>query len=208
MEYILISESKLKITLESEDLRGLECPVAELDYADPEAKRLLGDILGYAKDELGFDTAGHRVLMQLFPSKDGGCEIFVTRLGRLSEGEGESAENAHGVPSQKRERPRGKRRRAFRFERLSYLVDACKRLCELCPTPSADVYVNSEKEWFLILTLSESDYAEALDMLPVNELSFLCEYGTPEDARALSLYLGEYGVPVCRTNAAELLSRL
>jgi negative regulator of genetic competence, sporulation and motility len=47
-----------------------------------------------------------------------------------------------------------------------------------------------------------------MDMLPVNELSFISEYGSPEDARALSLYLGEYGMAVCRTNAIETLSKL
>ena len=68
MEYVMINESKLKVMLEESDLEGLELSSEELDYANPEAKQLFGDILGYAKEELGFDTSGYRVLLQLYPS--------------------------------------------------------------------------------------------------------------------------------------------
>lgn len=207
MEYILINESKLKVTLEGSDLEELELSADELDYADPEAKRLFGDILSYAKEEFGFDTSGHRVLLQLYPSKDGGCEIFITRLSKFSESDSKNGEN-HAFTTPRRETSKRKRRRAFRFERLSHLVGACKRLSELHPTPCAEVYVNEAREWFLLLSLQDSEGAEALDMLPINELSFLHEYGSAEDVKALSLYLGEYGKPIAKTDAIKLISKL
>ena len=62
--------------------------------------------------------------------------------------------------------------------------------------------------WFLILSYSDEEYSEILDMLPVSELSFISEYGSPEDTRSLSLYLGEYGREICSSGAIETLSRL
>ena len=208
MEYILINESKLKVTLEESDLDELDLSTEELDYANPEAKQFFGDILGYAKEELGFDTSGHRVLLQLYPSKDGGCEIFITRLGKL-DGQSEKKESDKRIKDLTKERKKeSRRRKAFKFEKLSHLVEACKRLCEIQPDVSGEIFSDPEGKWFLLLYICENDYSEVLDMLPVNELSFLCEYGSAEDLRSLSLYLGEYGVPIAAKNPIEAISRL
>ena len=208
MEYVMINESKLKVMLEESDLSRLELSSEELDYANPEAKQLFGDILGYAKEELGFDTSGYRVLLQLYPSKDGGCEIFITRLGKLEEAEvPKSKENSAKEKTRKPQR-RNKKRKAFRFEHLSHLVGACRRLAESGSSPHSEVFTDLDGDWFLILSYEDDEYSEVMDMLPVNELSFISEYGSPEDTRALSLYLGEYGRAICTSDAIETLSKL
>ncbi len=208
MEYVMINESKLKVMLEESDLAGLELSSEELDYANPEAKQLFGDILGYAKDELGFDTSGYRVLLQLYPSKDGGCEIFITRLGKLEDTSEPKSRDSCAKEASLKPRRKSKRRKAFRFECLSHLVGACKRLAESGSLPQSEAFRDLGGEWFLILSYGDDEYSEVMDMLPVNELSFISEYGSPEDTRALSLYLGEYGRVVCQTNAIETLSKL
>lgn len=208
MEYVMINESKLKVMLEESDLEGLELSSEELDYANPEAKKLFGDILGYAREELGFDTSGYRVLLQLYPSRDGGCEIFITRLGRLEESETPKDQENSARKEAQRSKRRAKRRKAFRFERLEDLVSACKRLAENGSSPQSEAFTDLEGEWFLILSYSDEEYSEILDMLPVSELSFISEYGSPEEARSLSLYLGEYGREICSSGAIETLSRL
>lgn len=208
MEYILINESKMKVMLEERELEELELSAEELDYANPDAKELFGNILGYAKEEFGFDTSGHRILLQLYPSRDGGCEIFITRLGKL-EGNAPSEEKTkEGEKKDKKPRSNRKRRRAFRFERLAHLVSVCKRLSESGAPPLSEAFTDVNGEWFLLLSYEEGEYPSALDMIPVNELSFISEYGSAEDARALLLYLGEYGRTVCPSNAVERLSRL
>lgn len=208
MEYVMINESKLKVMLEESDLVGLDLSSEELDYANPEAKQLFGDILGYAREELGFDTSGYRVLLQLYPSRDGGCEIFITRLGKLEEADAPKGKESDAKETSQKPRKKAKRRKAFRFESLSHLVGACKRLSESGANPHSEAFTDLLGEWFLILSYGDDEYSEVLDMLPVSELSFISEYGTPEDARALSLYLGEYGRAVCTSDAIETLSRL
>ena len=206
MEYILINESKMKVMLEESDLADMDISACELDYANPEAKELFGNILGYAKDEFGFDTSGHRVLLQLYPSKDGGCEIFITRLGKLEESD--SAKSRSAEEKERKPLKKSKRRRAFRFERLSDLVNVCKRLRESGLSPQSEAFTDINGEWFLFLSYKDDEYSQVLDMIPVNELSFIYEYGSSEDAKALALYLGEYGKAICSSNAVETLSRL
>ncbi len=205
MDYLIINESKLKVTLDSNELEQRSLEASALDYADPEAKKLFGDILCQAKEELGFDTSGCRVLLQLYPSKDGGCELFITRLSTL---DNEKNENLP-VKKKKEAAPRKKHNeRAFRFERLSHLIGVCKRLYDSGEEISASVYVDEEKIWFLILSFEDSICDDLYDMLPLCEFSFISEYGTREDPSALSLYLGEHAKLICDKNALKLFSKL
>ena len=81
MELIVISESKLKIMLEKEDMKRYGLFGSELNYDDPPTRKKLLSILDKAKEECGFDTGSEKLLVQLYPSKDGGSEMFVTKLG-------------------------------------------------------------------------------------------------------------------------------
>ena len=80
MELILISEEKLKIILTKEDMDAYSLRGEEADYDDTHTRRALWSILDDAKKQSGFDAAASRVCLQLFPSRTGGCELYVTRL--------------------------------------------------------------------------------------------------------------------------------
>ena len=194
MEYIRISESKLKVMLERKDLEEWDISADRLDYSDPDAKRVFGDILCHAKRELGFDTAGRRILLQLYPSRDGGCELFIS-CSELPAG----ANNEHDSEET------GKKR-AYSFSSLEDLLAVCKRLLGRCGFCDSSVWFDENGRWYLLFT--ELGTSPELDMLPLNPLSFICEYGESESYTALSLYLGEYARPVCEGNAIERLGTL
>ena len=85
MEVLLIGEAKMKIVLTSEEAKGYR-----LDLSDPakdtqRSRRALWSVLDDARKSVSFDPSGDKVLVQLYPMKSGGCEIFVTKLGILSE---------------------------------------------------------------------------------------------------------------------------
>ena len=209
MEYVMINESKLKVMLEDSDLEARNLEAEALDYADPDAKKLFGDILCYAKDTFGFDTSGYRVLLQLYPSKDGGCELFITRLGKLDSAPKESDQESR----EKKRKPyardkKDKNNRAFRFERLSHLLKVCKRLYESSIECEGSVFVDEEGIWYLLLSLDDSLYDEIYDVLPLNELSFISEYGSPQNSHALSLYLSEYAKEIRLGDAIEALGKI
>lgn len=214
MEYIVISESKLKVMLDISELEKRSLQADALDYADPDAKRLFCDILCRAKDELGFDTEGYRVLLQLYPSKDGGCELFITKLGKLADSN-DPLPQKDKKPSEKNQKEqkeqkdkRQKNERAFRFESVSHLIGVCKRLCECGACISSSAYVDEEGVWFLIICFEDSVEDGIYDILPICEFSFIGEYGIPENSHTLSLYLGEHAKAVCPKDAIKLLGRL
>ena len=184
MEYIMINEEKLKVMLEHNDLEEWDISVEALDYSNPEAKLVFEEILHYARENFGFDTSGHKVLLQIFPSRDGGCEVFITKLSGLSP--------AEEYPQASREH---KESVAFSFDRLSYLLAVCKRLAEKGYGGESEAWADDYGKWYLILSQSNiSLFGE----LPIpNDFSFISEYGDTQSPRALSLYLGEHAKIIC-----------
>lgn len=212
MEYILINEKKLKVMLCNQDLDCRALEAEKLDYSLPEAKKLFCDILGYAKDKLGFDTSGYRVLLQLYPSKDGGCELFITRLGKPEASDPSdlppsSEKESDGKAKEIQKKARCKKEKAFSFDKLSHLIDVCKRLGAIGIDCESSVYSDGER-WYLLLYFLNSDIAELSGILPLSELSFIGEYGSAEDPRPLSLYLCEYANEICQGNAIDIFSRM
>lgn len=97
MELLVISDSKLKIMLDSEDMQKYGLLGAEPDYDDPATRKKLLRVLDDVKAECGFDTAAEKLLIQLYPSRDGGGELFVTKLGPLPASAEQSLRRSRGV---------------------------------------------------------------------------------------------------------------
>lgn len=86
MELIIISESKLKIMLSAPDMARYELESNRMDCGDVRTRAAFRHIFDDARAEIGFDTEGERLYVQFYASKEGGCEIFVTKLGRGDSG--------------------------------------------------------------------------------------------------------------------------
>ena len=78
MELIRISQTKLKIMLDRNDMRRLDLEAG--NPADISSREAFRNILKEAKARCGFDAVGDRVFVQYYPDKCGGCEMFVTKL--------------------------------------------------------------------------------------------------------------------------------
>jgi negative regulator of genetic competence, sporulation and motility len=211
MEIIMISDSKIKVMLSADDLKGFDLDTASLDYSNTETKRMFWDILSRAKRSVGFDTDGHRVLVQLYPSRCGGCEMFVTRLSCLSCTEkGEQNERAeiepviNQLPPQKSFKKEHKEGRvgAFAFESIGNLINVCRRLVNMGYDGESDAYVGDDKRSYLFL----SDI-EPCAYLPLDEFSFISEYGTEENEEATRSYVSEHAKEICKNRAVEELAR-
>jgi negative regulator of genetic competence, sporulation and motility len=106
MELIRIGDSKLKITLTSDDMTQYDLDCDTMDYDNSETRKAFWDILDHAKQITGFDAAGDRVFVQLYPSKKGGCEMYVTKLGLICADRREGERNKirksmHGIGKSK-----------------------------------------------------------------------------------------------------------
>lgn len=211
MEIIMISESKLKLMLAREDLAEFDLDAEELDYSKTETKRMFWDILNRLKRNVGFQTDGCRVLVQLFPSRDGGCEMFITKFADLryhpeQERSQESTESGapllHYKPSHRSGGGKGKPG-AFGFEHLEWMITVCRRLMGIGYAGKSSAYISDDHRFFLFL--------EGLDptgYLPLDEYSFIAEYGSTENVEALQGFLCEHGKLLCERDAVEKLGVL
>ena len=210
MEIIMISDSKLKVMLCKEDLNHFELKPEQLDYSNTETKRMFWDILNRAKHQTGFDTDGQRVLVQLYPSKQGGCEMFVTKIGLLySESDEEASKynydekNTQKSLHTKKEKKRTNDCSAFAFDTTSALISVCKRLCELGYVGESSSYICDNGKKYLLL----SDIYEN-DSRAINEFSFIFEYAFPEDPKKLEYFISEHGNPILENDAVTKLGKL
>lgn len=78
MELIIISDTKLKVMLSADDMEKYE--FNPLDSGDITSRKAFRKILKEVRARCGFDAIGDRVFVQYYPSKRGGCEMFVTKL--------------------------------------------------------------------------------------------------------------------------------
>ncbi len=195
MELILISDSKLKIMLTRDDMQQYALNCDTIDYDNTETRRAFWNILDEAKHRTGFDAAAERVFIQLYPSKEGGCEMYVTKIG-FDEARASRALLPGGASK------RGVLRSricAYRFDRLDDLLTVCRHLRTHHISLPSSVWRDDEGDWHLILDETDA---------PTAPLAFLPEFGDAEDAGRLSVYIAEHGVCVRQGDAAEILGAI
>lgn len=222
MEYIMITKSKLKVICEREELLPFGVSANHLDCALPEARRFLDSVLERAKRDFGFDTEKYRILAQLYPSRDGGCEIFISRLGLISQSDAvrqeESDENSMDLAKEKSEKnekteknekskKRKKTKKLFFFERVDFLLEVCKRLSLLDFKGRSEAFYLKERGYYLCVELELDSTIEEYALPVIDEFSFILEYGEPE-ATSLAPYLYEYALLLCSSDAVNRLAKI
>lgn len=146
MELIRISDSKLKIMLNAEDMARYAITPELLNYENTETRRIVWQILDEAKQKTGFDAASDRVLIQVYQSRAGGCEMYVTKV-------------APPLPSAKEKDPprREGRRGLYAFSSLYDFLRACRQLsCREGEKESA-AYVTPEGVYYLFVREESRD---------------------------------------------------
>ena len=161
MEFLLIGDSKLKIVMTEEDMKTFKLDRGE-DYSSSGYRRAFWRVLDLAKAEVGFDPEGDKILIQFYPLKSGGCEVFVTKLGILSK------ESAKMVIRSDKVAMLSKAKRLYAFdsrEDLLGFVSAIKSL-NLQEYPDADVYKTHSAGYYLAIEeFSRDDSAEMPQLL-------------------------------------------
>ena len=202
MEWIRINTNKLKIMLTAEDARHYALRFEKVDYADAITRRAFRSILTDIKKEAGFDATEDRVYIQLYPSREGGCELFITKTGLLPPDENE---HIHKTPfGDVGEEPTAVMRRsaAFSFDAIDKMLAVCRRLSARHFAGESESWKDDEGRLWLFLT-EEGDpqYLE-------EDYMFISEYGKIEHADAAALLLSEHGDIICTERAVESLGEL
>ena len=195
MELILINKNKLKIMLDESDMKKYHIG-SESDCAEGTTRRAIRSLLESARDQIGFDTDGEEVFIQLYASKSGGCELFVTKCD--------------AIKAIKSEKPRGlldspDRRKAaliYSFADLSSLLRVCKILNSASYEGESSAFHDENGRFYLSLSSSLASAYSRLD-----PLTFLIEFGKRENSDTIHTYISEHGKPICRETAVETLAR-
>lgn len=198
MEWIRISNNKLKIMLTREDAaRYALCPDTA-DYADALTRRAFKAILTDVRRETGFDAADDKLYIQMYPSREGGCELFVTKMGI----EISHTRNTSTYKTQNTAAERQQRSMAFCFWDMACLIAVCRRLLALGFEGDSVAKVDDCHRYWLFLS-EEGDplFARA-------DYAFVCEYGEIESKDTAEMMLAEHGKTLCAAHAVETLGEL
>ena len=140
MEVLKISDSKLKIMMTKADMQKFGLRADKVDYNDAATRKSFFEIMDSIKASHGFETEGDKILIQFYPSKDGGCELFVTKLGLLPSSSEKTISKSDRVTMLTT------RRGLYVFSDFETLVRAVKTLGYNSDIKYSDVFYDNETE--------------------------------------------------------------
>ncbi len=123
MELIVIDEKKIKLTLTAEEMTAYH-----LTGEDARSYETLRGVLRDAREKCGCRGMNGRVCIEMYPSKKGGCELFVTKLAeRERENRTDMKPANEGLLAEYRKYVfRG--RVIYVFDAMAHLLTACRGL--------------------------------------------------------------------------------
>lgn len=181
MEFLVISENKMKIMLTAEEVKryGIESDAS--DYSDPEVRRAFWRILDRSSEECGFKFAGNKLLIQYYPSNSG-AEIFVTRLGRISLAAERTISGAESVAML------SSKRMIYRFERLEDLRWVCRELSCRGEDITSEAYLSEDGCYYLL-------FEERCEVGGLSPFSVVSEFAE-EIPCNMEIYIKEHSEPL------------
>ena len=203
MELIRISDSKLKIMLTPMDMRQFELNTDNFYDDSEKMHRSFRMLFDEVKRQSGFEADDHRISVQYFPSREGGCEMFISNLSGDKEKGTCALTPACEIQPAARTRGSFCRSFAYRFEGLEELLSVCRRLLPMDYITASSAYRDDGGRYYLFLsTFAASPFATP------EELYFVVEYGSIENASQLKLYLAEHGTVICAEDAVGTLGAI
>ena len=196
MEFLLIGQSKIKIVLSESELRKYKLDRECGDLESPVSRRAFWRVLEAAREAVGFDPAGDKVLIQFYPTKSHGSEIFITKLGLLSESSAELVSRSDRVSMI------SKRESIYVFEGIEELIGAVKAIKRTVgdDIPDCDVYLAPSGRYFLEI----EEFGRGGERA---EFPCISEFGNLA-VGDFHAYLSEHCTPRGKGNGIELLSSL
>ena len=120
MELIRINDRKLKIMLTPSDMSHFEMNAERLGEDTEQMRRSFRMLMKEVRRKIAFDLDDRRISVQFFPSREGGCEMFVSSLPSGAEKKERPANQKPALPVRAPERSFGGFRRMAHQEPVSY----------------------------------------------------------------------------------------
>ncbi len=210
MELILISESKLKIMLTADDMEDYEISNELMTYACKDTRKMFGKILEEARAKTGFDCTSGKLFIQVYPSKNGGCEVYVTSDMEESAKEQPKAEKK---TKEKSTQPKLKKEYCvFVFGIISDVVASCDILKKSGYQNESALYFEKIGEniskYYLVLQEEVPQYQQNRRKKAPTKCDLANEYGKRLENKESIFYIKEHAKCIVCKNAVEIMSKL
>ncbi|MBE6625817.1 MAG: adaptor protein MecA [Ruminococcaceae bacterium] len=182
MELIVISESKFKLMLTSSDMAS---------YTG-NTKEILREIINDAQVKCGHAPISGRVFVQMYPSREGGCELFITMLESHNNISVRGCEE-RSLAEYKKYIPQ-ERRIIYSFPQMKHLLGCCFGLTQVGYSGTSAAFVDRGRHNYYLMIDNETHIA-------TENLGSLCPGYT-------YYYINEHCDVICGDNATEKLGRL
>ena len=192
VEFLLVGDSKLKMLLSESEMKEYKLGAGDAESCGSGFRRSFFKILEIAKAEVGFDVGGDKVLIQFYPMQ-GACEIFVTKLGLLSDASARVVARSDKITMLSRKRG------VYFFEDAPALAKVCALIAERCDgvLPDCDAYSDGSHYF-----LSIDEYGRGGEVM---EFPFIIEYGTAL-SREFDAYISEHTSLLAKGDAVKRFS--
>lgn len=207
MELIRISEEKLKIMLTASDMTAYHLDPDTMGEDTARTGRAFRLLLADVRRQIPFETEDRHLTVQYFPSRGGGCEMFISSLPATG------AECRKNVPSRpagaltvragRQTAPLFRRDGAYRFETLDHLLRACRRLRDAHFDGESAAYRDDAGQYYILLSMASTSPISQPD-----EFACLAEYGERENPARLRIWFREHGSLICAADAVATLGAL
>ena len=188
MEFLNISDIKLKVTLSPEECAAYGIDTSLADFSGADVRRAIREVIATAEQECGFKTAGDRVLVQLYPLPDARAELLVTRLVGMSRRDRGVLSSSEGVSLM--EHKRG----IYRFDTASDLVRAVRAVYR--EGVLSDLYRDDLGRYYISVGEDITD--------GFSDMEALVEFGERLSSLPIAV-LSEYGELLVKGNALEVV---
>ncbi len=141
MEFTNLGKLSIRIKLEQSDMDKYGVTYVDMDYKNARTKHIIWELLDKARESAGFDTDGKKLHIQIFPSKQGGCELYISKISA-------SGDTFDG--------------KSYRFSDLEGALKALVYLKKINLIYSARLYAKDDF-WYITASAELSEYGKKLD---------------------------------------------
>ena len=113
-----IDKQTIKVILTPNDMEDLDITYEEMDYKDPNTKRVIFRTSASDKEETTIDLNRGKLFIEAFPYADGGCVLYICTIGLEGQPNNQTNQKRSGFNTPL----------VFEFPDIDLLAAACSHL--------------------------------------------------------------------------------
>ena len=188
--------------LTATDMLHFEMNTDRLGEDSEQMRRSFRLLMREVRRKIAFDLDDRRVSVQYFPSREGGCEMFVSSLPQNEDKKRSlAAVPAAPLPAKPQKAQSFRRESAYRMKEIGDLLRACERLRASRFCGESRAYRDRRGGYFLLV-----GFVSASPVRFPEEISFLSEYGELCNLTQIRIYIREHASLISERAVEELAS--